>query len=97
MDGNGVSWEHSVSRLNRMLAVFSEGLPREPRRSAAVQATRRRLALGMSQAQVADRAGITQPMVARFERGTENFTIELLAKIAGALGCEVELRLVPKG
>lgn len=91
-----VSWEQSVARLQKLMAVCSEETPREPRRSAAIQAARRRLALGLSQAQVAERAGITQPMVARFERGADNFTIELLEKIAGALGCEVEIRLVPR-
>ncbi|MCC7483453.1 MAG: helix-turn-helix transcriptional regulator [Burkholderiales bacterium] len=48
----------------------------------------RRLALGLSQAEVARRSGIQQRQVSRFERGGD-ITLSTLAKMAQALDVEL--------
>lgn len=56
-----------------------------------------RLKAKLSQAQVALRAGVSQPMIARLEKGDRHRapTFETIHKILIALGYEVELRAVP--
>jgi HTH-type transcriptional regulator / antitoxin HipB len=46
----------------------------------------RREELGWSQRQLAERAGITQPGIARFEAGGTTPTLPLLERLAAALG-----------
>ena len=55
----------------------------------------RREELGWSQRQLAERAGITQPGVARFEAGGTTPTLPLLERLAGALGLTVTISLAP--
>jgi HTH-type transcriptional regulator / antitoxin HipB len=52
----------------------------------AEAALSRREELGLSQRQVAERAGMTQPGVARFEAGGTTPTLLLLERLATALG-----------
>ena len=47
---------------------------------------RLRTAAGLTQEQVAERAGLSQQYVSGIERGTRNPTVETLAQIAKALG-----------
>ncbi|MEV0028918.1 helix-turn-helix transcriptional regulator [Nocardia sp. NPDC050793] len=62
---------------------------------AAVRA--RREALGMTQAELAERAGLKQPAVARFEAGGTMPTIPMLERYAEALGLRLEVRLREAG
>lgn len=55
---------------------------------------RARNAHGLTQTQVADRLGVAQPAVARIESG-RNVSLKTLRRYAGALGCKLEVRLVP--
>jgi len=55
----------------------------------------RREELGWSQRQLAERAGMTQPGVARFEAGGTTPTIPLLARLADALGLHLTVSLAP--
>jgi HTH-type transcriptional regulator / antitoxin HipB len=55
----------------------------------------RREELGWSQRQLAERAGMTQPGVARFEAGGTTPTLPLLERLAGALGLTVNVSLEP--
>ena len=55
----------------------------------------RREELGWSQRQLADRAGMTQPGVARFEAGGTTPTIPVLERLAGALGLQLTIALGP--
>ena len=57
----------------------------------------RREELGWSQRQLAERAGMTQPGVARFEAGGTTPTLPLLERIATALGLTVNVSLEPAG
>ena len=55
----------------------------------------RREELGWSQRQLAERAGMTQPGVARFEAGGTTPTIPVLERLAGALGLRLTVALGP--
>ncbi|MEU2256267.1 helix-turn-helix transcriptional regulator [Nocardia xishanensis] len=57
----------------------------------------RREALGMTQAELAERAGLKQPAVARFEAGGTMPTIPMLERYAEALGLRLEVRLREAG
>lgn len=52
-----------------------------------------RLALGLTQQTVADRAGVTRSYIARLERGDANPSIARVEAIALALGLEVDLAI----
>ena len=55
----------------------------------------RREELGWSQRQLAERASMTQPGVARFEAGGTTPTIPVLERLAGALGLRLTVALGP--
>jgi HTH-type transcriptional regulator / antitoxin HipB len=55
----------------------------------------RREELGWSQRQLAERAGMTQPGVARFEAGGTTPTLPLLERLAEALGLILTVSLAP--
>jgi transcriptional regulator with XRE-family HTH domain len=55
----------------------------------------RREELGWSQRQLAERAGMTQPGVARFEAAGTTPTIPVLERLAGALGLRLTVALEP--
>ena len=56
----------------------------------------RREELGWSQRQLAERAGMSQPGVARFEAGGTTPTLPLLERLAEALGLTLTVRLSPQ-
>lgn len=45
---------------------------------------------GISQAWLADKAGISQPMLCQIERGTKNPSFQIGLEIARLLGCTAE-------
>ena len=49
---------------------------------------------GLSQTEVARRAGLKQPAVARLESGAVRPTLDTIQRVAHALGRELEIRLV---
>jgi predicted DNA-binding mobile mystery protein A len=57
-----------------------------------------RQALGLAQAAVAQKAGITQQAYAQFERGEANGTLSLgnLQRTAGAMECDLVYFLIPR-
>ncbi len=51
---------------------------------------------GMSQAQLAKRTGVSQPMIAKFESGRfQNVTLRTLVRTARALGAAIRIDIVP--
>lgn len=46
---------------------------------------------GLTQQQVADASGMQRPHIARIEAGKYNVGIDILAKVAAALGCSIEV------
>ncbi|WP_406286921.1 helix-turn-helix domain-containing protein [Streptomyces sp. NBC_00209] len=55
----------------------------------------RRTELGLSQAELADRCGMKQPQVSRFEAGGTVPTLPLLRRLADALGADLTISLTP--
>jgi len=55
----------------------------------------RRLALGLSQTELASRASMTQPALSRLEAGGAVPTIPVLDRIAAALGADLIVTLTP--
>jgi HTH-type transcriptional regulator/antitoxin HipB len=62
---------------------------------AAYQVACRRIALGLTQAELAERVGTKQPGISRLESGSSNATLDLLQRVAEALNCRLDIRLVP--
>lgn len=52
-----------------------------------------RLKRGITQAEIARRAGTTQSAIARFESGASNPTLSFLTKVAAAVGAKIEVRV----
>lgn len=50
--------------------------------------------IGLTQQDIAERLGITQPSVARIESG-KNISLKTLQRYANAIGCKVQLSIVP--
>jgi len=48
---------------------------------------------GMTQTEIARRAGTTQSAIARFEAGQTNPTLEFASRLSHALGARLEIRL----
>jgi transcriptional regulator with XRE-family HTH domain len=51
---------------------------------------------GLTQAQLAERAGTSQPAVARLERGQGSPTVATVERLVGAAGFELRMDLAPK-
>lgn len=64
--------------------------------SARIQIRNRREEFGMSQQQLANAVGVSQQAIAKIESPDANVRLETLERVAGALGLEVDLNLVPK-
>jgi len=51
---------------------------------------------GISKSELADKIKVSAPYITKLLRGETNFTAESIVKIADALSCGVEIKLVPK-
>lgn len=47
--------------------------------------------MGLTQLQVAEASGLVQPNVARIEAGRYNVTLDVLAKVADVLNCDITI------
>ncbi|MFF1559385.1 helix-turn-helix domain-containing protein [Streptomyces sp. NPDC058279] len=95
---------HAQWKLNRDRKV-AEGLTESPEVTRRREEIRlafelgqavydRRTELGMSQTELARRAGMTQPQVSKLELGGTVPTVPLLARLARAMESELTLKLV---
>lgn len=75
---------------------MSEGRKAPRERGNRSPITAARMAAGLTQGQLAERIGCTQKDVSRWERGVYSPRIDVLVKMAGALGCSLEA-LIDKG
>lgn len=72
-------------------------LEQQNTRNAVIeQYIRVRKSQGLTQAELAKRAGISRTNITRFESGTYNPSLEMLVKIAAALNTRVQIQLVGK-
>lgn len=92
--------EHSsyeeIARQRRDSNEYREGYAEARRALLIGQAVReRRLTLGLSQVELAERAGMTQPALSRLEAGGVVPTIPLLERITAALDAELIVEIAP--
>ncbi len=66
------------------------------RQSVIEQYVRCRKVQGMTQAELAKRAGIPRTNITRFESGNYNPSLEMLVRIATALGMTLQVQLMEK-
>lgn len=57
---------------------------------------RQRKSMGLSQKELAQRLGVSQGLVSRWENGEDNLTMETIARIAIALDLEVQSPLIAR-
>jgi len=89
------SYEKVVGQ-HRQSEEYREGYAEARRAFLIGQAVReRRLALGLSQVELAARAGMTQPALSRLEAGGVVPTIPLLERITAALDAELIVEIAP--
>jgi len=85
-----------IAQPRRSRGDYREGYDEARRAFLIGQAVReRRLTLGLSQTEVAARAGMTQSALSRLEAGGAVPTIPLLERIATALGAELIVTIAP--
>lgn len=85
-----------VAHQRRHSEKYREGYAEARRAFLIGQAVReRRLALGLSQVELAARAGMTQPALSRLEAGGVVPTIPLLERITAALDAELIVEIAP--
>ncbi len=63
----------------------------EPEFRISSELIQARLDKKLTQQQVADKAGMTQNMIAKLESGTTNSSIATISRVAGILGKELKL------
>ena len=80
-------------RLRRRLAHADDGWLFA---SIAAQVTERRLALGLSQAELARLCATSQSAIARLENGGRPPRIDTLLRLAEALDCDLAVELRPR-
>jgi ribosome-binding protein aMBF1 (putative translation factor) len=85
-----------VASARRDNPDYREGYAEAQRAYLIGQAVRdRRLALGLSQVELASRAGMTQPALSRLEAGGVIPTIPLLDRISAALDADLIVQIAP--
>ncbi len=68
-------------------------VPVEPKLAVKLELRWARENAGLTQAELAKRAGVSQPAIAQLEDPDSNPTVETLQKVAKALGAELTIRL----
>jgi ribosome-binding protein aMBF1 (putative translation factor) len=95
MTGSHASYE-DLARQRRGSDDYHQGHAEAQRAFLIGKAVReRRLALGLSQAEVAARAGMTQPALSRLEAGGVIPAIPLLDRISAALDAGLIVQIAP--
>src|ERR1700735_859760 len=95
MSGDHTPYEERASQ-RRVSADYREGSAEVQRAHIIGRAVReRRLTLGLSQIELAARAGMTQPALSRLEAGGVIPTIPLLDRISIALDADLIVEIAP--
>jgi len=85
-----------IAHQRRASAEYREGYAEARRAFLLGQAVReRRLALGLTQTDLAGRAGMTQPALSRLEAGGAVPTIPVLERISAALDADLIVTIAP--
>ena len=92
MRNNSVPYEEVKERLLANPEVRAAYDALEP----AYQVACLRITAGMTQAELAEKVGTRQPNIARLEAGKHEPTLDLLRRVAEALGYRLDVRFVPQ-
>jgi predicted transcriptional regulator len=84
--------KHPLDRLRERIATGDRGWFFA---AIADKVAERRIAMNMSQRELAELCGTTQSSIARLERGGRPPRIDTLLRIAEALDCDLQVELVP--
>jgi ribosome-binding protein aMBF1 (putative translation factor) len=95
-----------LSEMNTSDELLAEQLREDPEfraewertalaRAIAVAVVRFRTDRGLSQRGLASLLGMTQPQLARLERGDVNPSMDTLVRVAGGLGIELTIHVTP--
>ena len=76
--------------------IFIEVEQKSARQSVIEQYVQCRKTQGITQAELARRTGIPRSNITRFESGSYNPSLELMVRIAAALGMTLQLQLMSK-
>lgn len=60
------------------------------------QITRLRMQQGLTQSQLAEKAGTHQTLIAQLENGSSDPSLSSVQRVAAALDARIELRIVPR-
>lgn len=90
--GNGMDYIYTSGEQKIVIEVEQ----RDTRHSVIEQYVQCRKLQGMTQAELAKRAGIPRSNITRFESGNYNPSLEQLVRIAAALGMMLQVQLVEK-
>lgn len=95
MASTGSTFEQVLARKMQDPEFRQEYEALSPRFDLSDALIRLRLDAGLSQEQLAQRMGVKCGYIARMESRPANLTLRTLARIAGALGADMEIRMIP--
>ena len=75
--------------------IFVENFDKKNKSMLFKQFKSKRKDLGITQVEIAALAGMNRTDVSRFESGKYNPSLDLMLRYANALGCKLEINLVP--
>ena len=90
--GNSMDYIYTSAEQKILIEVEQKSI----RQSVIEQYIRCRKIQGMTQAKLTKRAGIPRTNITRFESGNYNPSLEMLVRIAAALGMTLQVQLMGK-
>ncbi len=90
--GNGMDYIYTADNQE----IFIEVQQKSARKNVIEQYIQCRKDKGLTQAELARRAGIPRTNITRFESGTYNPSLEMMVRLASALDMELEIGLVER-
>ena len=88
--GQGMDYIYLADNQEVLIEVLQE----DTRREVAEQYIRTRKEKGITQTELARRAGIPRTNITRFESGFYNPSLEMMVRVAAALGMKLQVELV---
>lgn len=88
--GNGMDYIYSADNQEILIETYQE----DTRKCVVEQYIRSRKEKGITQTELARRAGVPRTNITRFESGTYNPSLEMMVRIAAALGMKLQVELV---
>ena len=90
--GNSMDYIYTSGEQKIVIEVEQKSV----RQSVAEQYVRSRKMQGLTQAELAKRAGVPRSNITRFESGNYNPSLEMMVRIAEALGMTLQVQLTAK-